>query len=58
MFSFIIPHYDQGGAVYVNRTNGSPEEHMLISVNNSFYDNHASGAGGAVYAYEDNPIDL
>lgn len=48
--------YDQGGAVYVNRPNGSPEEHLLISVNNSFYDNHASGAGGAVFAYEDNPL--
>jgi hypothetical protein len=29
---------------------------MLISINNSFSNNHADSAGGAMYTYEDNPL--
>jgi len=46
----------QGGAIWINRGNGSPEEHLTVSVNNSFFDNQAGALGGAFYVYEDNPV--
>jgi hypothetical protein len=48
--------YNQGGAIWINRSNDCPAEHMLISINNSFSNNHADSAGGAIYTYEDNPL--
>jgi len=45
-----------GGAIWINRGNGSPEEHLTVSINNSFFDNQADALGGAFYVYEDNPV--
>jgi hypothetical protein len=45
-----------GGALWLNRGNGSPEEHLTVSINNSFNDNQADTLGGAIYVYEDNPV--
>jgi hypothetical protein len=46
----------RGGAIWINRGNGSPEEHLTVSINNSFYDNQADTLGGAFYVTEDNPV--
>jgi hypothetical protein len=50
--------YNQGGAIWINRSNDCPVEHMLVSINNSFYGNQADSSGDVIYAYEDNPFIL
>ena len=46
----------QGGAIWINRGNGSPSDHLTVSINNSFYNNKADTIGGAFYVFKDNPV--
>ena len=45
-----------GGALYLDNNLNLQIEHFAILINNSFYNNDANGAGGAIYSINAKPL--